>query len=302
MLDPKDPVNKGDRNKIYFLIVVIFALLGTNAFLFFRDKHEKERFVNTGTEKDRLKLEVEKVEVEFDKVNAMNVTLTEKLQSEQQQARAKILELKKALQKGTVSQADLAAAQHELKVLRNFLDGYKEDINHLEQENSILKVQKDSLETSVNTVKAKAQDLEKRNTELDAKVKSGAALKAFNVRLVAYKVKNSGKNVEVNKASSAKKLLTSFAIAPNELAERTYHKIYIRVFDPAGNLIANENNMFEADGQEMQYSDMITISYNNDDTVYQIDWVNPKPFIKGVYAILLYADGFSMGKASIELK
>lgn len=302
MLDPKDPVNKGDRNKIYFLIVVIFALLGTNAFLFFRDKHEKERFVNTSTEKDRLKLEVEKVEVEFDKVNAMNVTLTEKLQSEQQQARAKILELKKALQKGTVSQADLAAAQHELKVLRNFLDGYKEDINHLEQENSILKVQKDSLETSVNTVKAKALDLEKRNTELDAKVKSGAALKAFNVRLVAYKVKNSGKNVEVNKASSAKKLLTSFAIAPNELAERTYHKIYIRVFDPAGNLIANENNMFEADGQEMQYSDMITISYNNDDTVYQIDWVNPKPFIKGVYAILLYADGFTMGKASIELK
>ena len=105
MLDQKDAVNKGDRNKIYFLIVVILALLGINAFLFFKDKHEKERFVTTNTEKDRLKLEVEKTEVEFDKVNLMNVALTEKLQNEQKQARAKIAELKRELQKGTVTQA-----------------------------------------------------------------------------------------------------------------------------------------------------------------------------------------------------
>ena len=252
MLDPKDPVNKGDRNKIYFLIVVIVALLGTNAFLFFRDKHEKQRFVTTSTEKDRLKLEVEKIEVEFDKVNLLNVSLTEKLQTEQQLARTKILELKKALQKGFVTQAELFAAQDQLKQLREFLAGYKEDITHLEKENSSLKSERDSLENSVNTVKAKAHDLEKKNSELDAKVKSSAALKAFNVRLMAFKVKNSGKSVEVTKASTAKKLITYFSIVPNQLAEKDYHKIYIRIFDPAGNLIANENNMFEADGQEMQ--------------------------------------------------
>lgn len=302
MSDLKDPVNKGDRNKIYFLIVVIFALLGTNAFLFFRDKHEKERFVTTSTEKDRLKLEVEKIEVEFDKVNLMNVALTEKLQNEQQQARAKIAELKKALQKGNVTEAELIAAQAELKKLKLFINGYKEDIGHLEKENSYLKSERDSLESSVNTVKAKATDLEKKNSELAAKVKSSAALKAFNVRLVAYKVKHSGKNVEVSKASAAQKLITYFSIIPNQLAEKDYHKIYIRIFDPAGNLIANENNMFEADGQEMQYSDMITISYNNDDTSYNLEWVNPKPFVKGTYAIILYANGFTMGKTSLDLK
>ncbi|HEY0177192.1 MAG TPA: hypothetical protein VGC08_12490 [Pedobacter sp.] len=302
MLDPKDPVNKGDRNKIYFLIVVILALLGTNAFLFFRDKHEKQRTVSTSTEKERLKLEVEKIEVEFDKVNMMNVALTEKLQTEQQQARTKIFELKKALEKGFVTQAELVAAQNELKNLRAFLSDYKEDISHLEKENSSLKTERDSLATSVNTVKAKAQDLEKRNSELDAKVKSSAALKAFNIRMMAFKVKNSGKNVEVSKASSAKKLITYFNIVPNQLAEKDYHKIYIRIFDPAGNLMANENNMFEADGQEMQYSDMITISYNNDDTAYSIEWVNPKEFIKGTYSVILYANGFTMGKAAITLK
>lgn len=302
MLDRKDPVNKGDRNKIYFLIVVIVALLGTNAFLYFKDKYEKERFVTTNTEKERLKLEVEKIEVEFDKVNTMNVALTEKLQNEQKLARIKISALKQSLQKGQVTQAELIAAQAELKKLRAFLTDYKDDFSRLEKENSFLKAERDSLVKSVTTVSAKANALEKRNTELNAKVKSGAALKAFNVALAAFKVKNSGKNVEVTKASTAKKLVTYFNIIPNELATKDYHKIYIRVFDPSGNLIADEQNMFEAEGQEMQYSDMITISYNNDATAYTIEWVNPRPFVKGTYAILLYANGFNMGKAAITLK
>ncbi|MBB5622500.1 ribosomal protein L24 [Pedobacter cryoconitis] len=302
MLDRKDPVNKGDRNKIYFLIVVIVALLGTNAFLYFKDKYEKERFVTTNTEKERLKLEVEKIEVEFDKVNTMNVALTEKLQNEQKLARVKISALKQSLQKGQVTQAELIAAQAELKKLRAFLTDYKDDFSRLEKENSFLKAERDSLVRSVTTVSAKANALEKKNTELNAKVKSGAALKAFNVALAAFKVKNSGKNVEVTKASTAKKLITYFNIIPNELATKDYHKIYIRVFDPSGNLIADEQNMFEAEGQEMQYSDMITISYNNDATAYTIEWVNPRPFVKGTYAILLYANGFNMGKAAITLK
>jgi hypothetical protein len=302
MLDRKDPVNKGDRNKIYFLIVVIAALLGTNAFLYFKDKHEKERFVTTNTEKERLKLEVEKIEVEFDKVNTMNVALTDKLQKEQALARAKISALKQSLQRGQVTQTELIAAQSELKKLRSFLNDYKEDFSRVEKENTFLKAERDSLVKSVTNVSARAHALEKKNSELSAKVKSGAALKAFNVTLLAFKVKNSGKNVEVTRASTAKKLVTYFNIIPNQLAAKDYHKIYIRVFDPSGNLIANEQNMFEADGQEMQYSDMITISYNNDDTAYTLEWVNPRPFVKGDYSILLYANGFTMGKAAITLK
>lgn len=302
MLNQTQTANKGDRNKIYFLIVVIVALLGTNAFLFFKNNHEKQRFVTTSTEKDRLRLEVEKIEVEFDKLNALNVALTEKLQQEQQQARAKIAALKQSLQRNEVTQADLAAAQAELNKLKTFLAAYTEDMGRLEKENNSLKSERDSLARSVESVSARARQLEKRNTELSEKVKSSAALKAFNVQLQAFKVKSSGKNVLVSKASAARKLITHFDIVPNPLAAKDYHKIYLRVFDPAGNLVADEKNMFEADGQEMQYSDMITISYNNDNTSYDIDWVNPRPFISGMYSVILYANGFTMGNASLDLR
>ena len=302
MSDKSDPVNKGDRNKIYFLVVVIIALLGTNAYLFIKDKKENERFATVSTEKDRLRLEVEKIEVELDKVNALNLNLSEKLLKEQELARVKIAELKAALQKGTLTQIELTAAQKEVRELREFMKIYNEDILRLKKENSLLKNERDSLRASANFASERAKELEKRNQELNAKVKTGAALKAANVYITAYRVKSSGKNIQVTKASSAKKLSVKFDIAPNELAQKDYHKIYLRVFDPAGNLIANENNMFEADGQEMQFSSSTSISYNNDNTAFNMDWINPNEFIKGEYSIILYADGYTMGRAEITLR
>ncbi|WGQ07667.1 hypothetical protein QG516_13940 [Pedobacter gandavensis] len=301
MSDQNEMVNKGDRNKIYFLIVVILALLGTNAYLYLKDRHQSQRFVTVSTEKDRLKLEVEKIEAELDKVNALNVTLTDKLQEEQKLARAKIAELKLALQNGKLTQGDLNTAQKEVKELREFVKNYSDEIVRLEKENTYLRTQRDSLKEFAYTASQKASDLEKKNTALEAKVKTGAALKAGNVSIVAYKVKNNGKNIEVTRASTAKKLTINFNIASNALAAKDYHKIYLRVFDPAGNLIANGENLFEADGEQMQYTSSTSISYNDDNTVYKMDWINPNPFIKGTYSIILYADGFTMGKAAIEL-
>jgi len=302
MLDQEISGNTGDRNKIYFLIIVILALLGTNAYLYFRDKQESERFVSVNTEKDRLKLEVEKIEVELDKLNTLNAALSEKLQQEQQLARNKIYELKGALEKSQLTQGELSDAQREVKELREFVKNHHEQIAKLNQENFLLKSERDSLVNSVNQGNEAARRLAQKNLELSKKVKVGAALKAINIEISAFKVKNSGKQVEVKNAGSAQKLDIMFGVAPNELAEKKYYKIYLRVFDPAGNLIADENNMFDADNQQMQYSDMITLAYQNEKEVYKLPWVNPKEFIKGTYSIILYADGFTMGKSSITLK
>jgi hypothetical protein len=302
MSDKNDIVNKGDRNKIYFLIVVIAALLGTNLYLYIKDERQTGRFVSINTEKDRLKLEVEKIEIELDKANSLNLVLTDKLQEEQNSARKKIAELKLALEKGTLTQQNLITAQKEVRELRAFVKLHNEQISHLEKENLSLRTQRDSLKEFANAESLKADELAKKNAELSAKVKTSASLKAGNVQVFAYRVKSSGKSIEVTRASTAKKLSVKFNIVPNPLAEKNYHKIYLRIFDPVGNLIANETNMFEADGQEMQYTSSTTILYNDDSANYTMDWVNPNPFLKGDYSVILYTDGFTMGKASIALR
>ncbi|RZK41641.1 MAG: hypothetical protein EOO90_10690 [Pedobacter sp.] len=301
-MQEQDPVNKVDRNKIYFLIIVIAALLGINAYLYFKDKQQSSRFVTVSTEKDRLNLEVEKIEAELDKVNSLNITLSDKLQEEQQLARDKIAELKQALQKGLLTQGDLDKAQQQIVHLKEFVKNYNDQIIRLERENSYLKSERDSLKNSTDEITQKAEELEKQNENLNAKVKVGEALKTSNITVNAYRVKSNGKLVLVTKANATNKLVINFNIASNDLAEKNFKRIYLRVFDPAGNLIANDNDFFEANGQQMQYSNKMQVSYNNDDTTFTMEWTNPKEFIKGAYTVILYSDGVEMGKSQILLK
>src|SRR5690606_8769752 len=139
-MQPQDkPVdNKVDRNKVYFLVIVIAALVGINGYLYIKDRQQSSKFVTISTEKDRLKLEVEKIEVELDRVNLLNVTLNEKLIEEQQFARTKIAELKLALEKGKLTQKELEEAHQQIDALKEFVKSYNNQITVLEQENSYL--------------------------------------------------------------------------------------------------------------------------------------------------------------------
>jgi len=300
-MEPQN-VNKGDRNKIYFLIIVIAALIGTNGYLFFKDRQQGERLVTVSTEKDKLRLEVEKIEVELDKVNALNLDLNEKLVGEQQLAREKIAELKISLEKGKITQAELDKAQTQIDELKIFIKNYNDQVIQLQKENIFLKSTKDSLENSVKLANDKANSLANENSNLNAKVKTAAALKVQKAEIIAFRTKSSGKKIEVSKSSTTEKLSVRFNVIPNELAEKGHHNVFLRVFDPAGNLLADESNRFEADGQEMQYTHSVYIDYNNDNSTYTIDWANPKPYIKGIYTVILYTDGATMGKAQLELR
>lgn len=295
-------INKGDRNKIYFLIIVIAALVGTNAYLFFKDKQQSKKFVTVSTEKDKLRLEVEKIEVELDKVNALNLNLNDKLVEEQRLARAKIEELKIALEKGELTQKELDKANKQISDLKVFVKNYNDQIIQLQKDNIFLKNSRDSLENTLKNMSSKASSLEDENANLNAKVKTAASLKLQNAEIIAFRTKSSGKKIQVTKSSSAEKLSVRFNIIPNDLAEKGHHNIYLRVFDPAGNLLADDGDRFEADGQEMQFSHSIYIDYNNDNSSYVIDWKNPKSFMKGIYTVILYTSGNTLGKAQIELK
>ena len=295
-------INKGDRNKIYFLIIVIAALVGTNAYLFFKDRQQSKKFVTVSTEKDKLRLEVEKIEVELDKVNALNLDLNEKLVEEQKLAREKIEELKVALEKGEITQGELDKANTQISELKVFVKNYNDQVIQLQRDNIFLKNSRDSFENTLRNISSRASSLENENADLNAKVKTAAALKLQNAEIFAFRTKSSGKKIQVNKSSTAEKLSVRFNIVPNELAAKGHHNIYLRVFDPAGNLLADEGDRFEADGQEMQYSHSIYIDYNNDDSSYVIDWKNPKSFMKGIYTVILYTSGNTMGKAQLELR
>jgi hypothetical protein len=299
-----------DANKIYFLIAVILALLGTNAYLFFKDKKANERIVSISDEKTSMATEIDKIEAELDKANLnleqsqnTNSELAEKMRAEQEQARAKIAQLRDALRKGQLTQGQLAKAQEDIKQLRYFVTKYTSDIEDLRSQNKTLTVERDSLRTTVAAATARAAETEKQNEELNIKVKAAAALKASNISVTPLRIRNSGKETDVTRANTAKKLRIDFSIVENAIAEQGLHDIYLRVIDPNGNLIVNSNNgLFIADGDEMQYSYRTAIEFSNDSKPYSIEWTNPGKFEKGTYTIILYSDGYTMGRSTLALR
>ncbi len=295
-------VSRGNRNKIYFLILVITALVGINGYLFFKNKQQTEKVTTTGVEKDQLKLEVEKIEVELDRVSALNVTLNNTLIGQQNDIRAKIDQLKIALKKGTITKIELDQAYLQVGKLKGFVKSYNNQVAKLQKDALFLRSSRDSLQQKVNSISSKISNLEVENLSLNDKVNTASQLRLKDADIVAFKTKSNGRKIEVTKSSTAEKLSIRFAILPNDLAEKGHYNIFLRVFDPAGNLIADDNNRFEADGQDMQYSHSIYIDYNNDNSTYIIDWANPQPFIAGDYTVILYTEGNTLGKVQITLR
>jgi prefoldin subunit 5 len=295
--------SKKNSNVIYFLIAVVIALLGTDVYLYMQKKQDTRIIYQRDDEKHRLQTELDSLEAQIDQVNAGKAKMSVEMQSRTDSLQAKIQVLRRALAKGQLTVAELRSAQEDIKQLRYFVTKYTADIEELRQQNATLTTERDTLKTNLATVAQKATTLEQQNQELNTKVKVASALKMGSAEVVAYKVKSSGKEVDVNRAGPAKKIKINFTIAGNAVAEKGMHDVFVRITDPAGNLmIAGDSGVFTADGQELQSTYKTSIDFKDDGSVYTIEWVNPDKFVKGDYTVLLYADGYTMGKTTFHLK
>lgn len=294
---------KKNSNVIYFLVVVIVALLGTDVYLYMKKNNSDQRIVVQSDEKTRLQTELDSLEAQIEQVNAGKTKMTKDLQAKNDSLRAKIRVLRAELAKGTLTTAELNKAQEDVKQLRYFVTKYTADIEELRKENISLTTERDTLKNNLTTVSEKASTLEKQNQDLDNKVKVGSALKAATANVVGYKVKKNGKEVDEKKAKNVNKLKINFTVASNAIATKGSHDVYIRIIDPIGNLITGlDSGTFNADGQDLQSTYKTSIDYQDNGATYTIDWVYDQPFQKGTYTVLLYTDGFTMGKTSVTFK
>ena len=296
--------SKKNSNVIYFLIVVVLALLGTDVYLYLQKNKSDTKIVYQHDEQTRLQTELDSLESQVEQVNAGKAKMSTEMQAKNDSLKAKIKVLRSQLAKGKLTKAELVKAEEDVKQLRYFVTKYTADIEELKKQNVSLTTERDTLKTSLATVAKKADTLTKQNQDLDAKVKVAQALKLAMANVVAYKIKGSGKEVDVTRAGPAKKIKINFTVASNSIAEKSLHDIYVRIIDPTGNLITPaDGGTFNADSQDLQYTYKTSIDFKDDGTQYTIDWLNPNlPFQKGTYTVLLYADGGTMGKTGFTLK
>jgi TolA-binding protein len=294
---------KKNSNVIYFLIVVVVALLGTDVYLYLQKNKSDVIIVSQSDEKTRLNTELDSLEAQVEQVNASKTKLSTEMQAKNDSLQSRIKVLRAELKKGTLTKEELVQAQENVKQLRYFVAKYTNDIDSLQKQNVSLKTERDTIKKNLAVVKSQADTLSKQNKDLSNKVQIASALKVAEFSVAAYKVKSSGKEVEVTRSSPAKKLKISFTVASNAVAQKGLHSIYVRVIDPTGNQITEtDSGPFSSDGQDLQFTYKTSIDFKDDGSPYVIDWINPSPFTKGTYTVVLYSDGYTMGKSSVTLK
>jgi hypothetical protein len=296
---------KKNSNVIYFLIVVVLALLGTDVYLYLQKNKSDTKIVYQDDERNRLKIELDSLEAQIEQVNTGKAKMSTEMRAKNDSLQSKIKVLRGELAKGKLTKAELGKAQEDVKQLRYFVTKYTADIEELKKQNTTLTTERDTLKTNLATTTEKATTLAKQNEDLDSKVKIASALKLGGSNIVAYKVKGSGKEVDVTRASPAKKIKINFTVAENSIAEKRLHDVYVRVLDPTGNLITDPKDAgtFQSDGQDLQYTYKTSIDFKDDGSGYTIDWVNPTlPFVKGTYTVILYSDNSKMGQSTFSLK
>ena len=303
MEDTTSQQPKKNSNVIYFLIVVVLALLAPDVSLYMQKNKSDTKIVYQNDERTRLQTELDSLEAQIEQVNAGKTKMSQALQAKNDSLKAQIRVLRAKLAQGKLTVAELEKAQEDIKQLRYNVTTYTAQIDELKKQNTALANERDTLKTNLVVAAKKDSDLTKKNADLDKTVKIASALKVATVNVVAYKIKGSGKEVDTKRSSVAKKIKVNFTIAANSVAEKNSHDIYLRVIDPTGNLITGgDSGTFNADGQDLQYTYKTSIEFKDDGSGYTIDWVNPAAFQKGSYTVLLYADGYTMGKTSFELK
>ncbi|WP_118193587.1 hypothetical protein [Albibacterium indicum] len=292
-----------NSSKIYFFILAIVALLATNAYYAIRYKNLGKQVEVLNSEKNQLEIEIDRIEAELNRVTAENLELATSFKQEHDAARELITELRSQLDENpNISQDDLLRTQQEIRRLRLLVEQYSNDLEDLRAENHQLSIEKDDLQSSVNTITERVDELEQENTGLEEMVKSASVLKVSSMSITPQRINDGEQSDAETRARRTDKFRIHFAIANNSLAPTGEHTIYYRVTEPSGNLLTN-GDLFKVNNEEIQYTQATIIDFQNDGKQYSIEWI-PKEykFQKGTYTVILYTTESVLGRASVILK
>jgi len=290
-------------SKIYFFIIAIAALLATNIYYAIRYKSLGNQVEVLNSQKNQLEIEVDRIEAELNRVTGENIDLAANFKLEHDSARMLIEDLRsKISQNSEIKPEELQHAQQEIQRLRALVAKYSSDLENLRKENDLLENERDQLQESVNTVNKRANSLEEDKAKLQEMIRMASHLKISEMNINALRVRSGDRVNTESKAPRVDRLQINFTLADNTLTQVGAHKIYLRVTEPSGNLITN-GNVFEINNEEIQYTDMKEIDFENDGKQYTLDWSpSDYKFKKGTYTIILYTSESTMGRSTITLK
>lgn len=328
----------GTNSKSQFtaiVAIIIVGLLGINAFLFYnkiQQEKENARLLKEVDEGTQLRAELEKQYYEalseLESMKTGNEELNALIDQQKQELLEKRNKINRLIGQGKKSAADLSEVREQISTLRTQLDGYISEVNQLKQDKELLTQQNiqlsedkkmlqsnlasqqtmnEELVTAKAALVSEKEALESDKAQLTQKVTLASAIKVVDVNATSWKVKKSGKPAKTRSAAKTDRVKVCFTTTKNEVTAPGNEAFYVRLINPIGETLAVENlgsgiMTSSASNQEIRYTQVKELEYNNDAMVGCFLWEPNVPFTPGKYNIEVYNKGYVVGNGSLVLK
>ncbi len=215
-------------------------------------------------------------------------------------SREEIAQLIERVQKTeATNRAKIRQYEKELGTLRTIMRGYIVQIDSLNTLNQKLTAEASAARREAANTRRVNQELSAQVEDLSSRVSAGAVLKARGIRIEAY----SSSDRVVDKSNRVVRMLVSLSLVENELAEHGPVRVYVRVFDPDGNLLLDgTNTQFTLDGETYNATASREVDYQGSEVDMGIYINNIPGFSKGIYTVQCYTEQALLGSAELLLR
>ena len=210
------------------------------------------------------------------------------------------------LKKNNISQEELMEAKRIMRnISQTFIKNYQNkviilnnQVTTLDTEKQKLKEENEKITTEVVVLKDKVSELDRKiesekiiSKKKDELINYASKLSLSNFILRSFKVRNSGKEVETDKASRIDRIKFSFDINENILSKDGQKVLYMLIKKPSGEIATFSNKtsgVFNYNNRKMLYSDKTTLNYQKgQDQKLEFVWDN-EDFSRGDYIMEVY--------------
>ena len=286
------------------VIISIIAVMAVGiAALLFLNLHQKKQMdaivEQMEYEKSELEDEYEDLALQFDGYQQMDIkndSLQERLAQEQQRVQDLLEELR--ITKVTNARR-IAELKKELATVRAVMKGYVRQIDSLNATNQRLTVENQQYRQENQQVKQQNTQLATMNTKLTETVSRASMLEVSACTMVTLN-KHDHKTRLV---SQIRKLQFNYTIAKNITCEPGLKMLYVRLIDPNGNLLGEENNLlFHFENEDIPYSVAQEFEYAGEEFQGTIYWPLADEPQTGLYNADFFADGNLIGSIPFSIK
>ena len=285
--------------KTKIIIVLSVLVIGLSGILLYESLNTEMSEIEIRQQFSHLKDEYKQIEKDLDM--AIN-----DLEINNQEIIAQKEKIGRLIRKNNITEEELNQAKKMMKNLSEVvLKSYKSKVRNLEEKEGGLVKERESLAQQILKIQKKVEEIndrynkEKRSSKMkehiirekEGQINYASRLILSNFILNGFKVRNSGKEIQTDKASRIDRIKVSFDIVPNKLVESGIKKIYTIIKKPSGDIVTfvnQDTGEFIFENKRMKYSDELKFSYTSgEEKTLEFTWDN-EDFERGDYVMEVY--------------